>query len=364
MSYTLSPNMFLRIPTVGSDAGPDYANNLNFDLLSIIDTHDHTSGKGVQITPAGLNINTDLNMNSHSLTDAAGILLVAQSVTPTSNTIYEAGVDLYFVDGLGNNVRITQSGALAGTPGSISGLVAPASASYVPGSQTFIFQSNTSIAANIDAASYLFRNISPNSTFAITVAPPAALSSNYSLQLPTIPVAESFMSLDTSGIMQTHWTVDNSTIKITGNQLVAQGQNIPNASREHNWELNGKYASLTFPLLNIDAVFFAPYNLVINSVWIYNGNAGSGGTTEYDLKVKNPGGSYASILSTTGKITSAAAADIYTDSGSVVTGQTGVTKPVITTANITAGQAIKFDLIQSMTGTPTDARIRIYWTQQ
>jgi hypothetical protein len=145
---------------------------------------------------------------------------------------------------------------------------------------------------------------------------------------------------------------------------VVQGQNIPNIEREHFFELNGNYPSLSFPLLNIDAIFFAPYALTITSVWIYNGDAGASGTTEYDLKVASSGGAFSSILSTTGKITSAAAAGVWTDSGSVIAAQTGVTKPVISVANISAGQAIKWDLIQSMTGSATDARIRIFYKQQ
>lgn len=155
----------------------------------------------------------------------------------------------------------------------------------------------------------------------------------------------------------------------SGSKLVTNGSGVlsfaadSNTSREHNFELNGNYSGLTFPLLNIDAIFLAPYNLTIQSVWIYSGASGASGTTEYDLKVKSPGGAYATILSTTGKIASTAAADIYTDSGSVVGAQTGVTKPVISTAAITAGQAIKFDLIQSMATGATDARIRMYWQQ-
>lgn len=133
------------------------------------------------------------------------------------------------------------------------------------------------------------------------------------------------------------------------------------SSKEHSWELNGNYPGLTFPLLNIDSVFLAQRNLTILAVWIYNGTAGGAGTTEYDLKVASPGGGFATILSTTGKITSAAAANIWTDSGAVVAPQTGVTKPVLSTTSITAGQAIKFDLLQSQTTTATDARIRIVY---
>jgi hypothetical protein len=129
---------------------------------------------------------------------------------------------------------------------------------------------------------------------------------------------------------------------------------------EHSWELNGNYPSLSFPLIDIDSVFLAPYNLTIQSVWIWNQTAGSSGITEYDLKVASPGGTYSSILSTTGKITSTATSGIWTDSGSVVGPQTGVTKPVISTSAITAGQAIRFDLIQAMVGA-TDARIRLFY---
>lgn len=435
MSYTLSPNMLLRIPAIGDDSGPDYATNINFDLLSVLDSHDHTTGKGIQITPAGININTDLPFNNHFAINLAGLTLLAQSITPTLSTIYQSGDDLYYVDGIGNNIRITQSGGVVGTPGSITNLTPPASVNYVSGNQTFIFQSNTNTAANIDAGSYLFRNLSPNSTFAVTLLAPPALAADYSLQLPQIPLTQKFMTLDSSGILSAPWEVDNTTIKIIGNQLVAQGQSIPNSSREHNWELNGNYGALSFPQTNIDAVFFAPYNLIINSVWIYNGTVGTAGTTEYDLKVKSPGTTWSSILTTPGKITIASTAialtssgttatatlaghglstgdsvtitgasqanyngtftitvissstftytmigsaaspatgspviktpgqDVYTDSGSVVGTQVGVTKPVIATSNITAGQAIRFDLLQAQTGVAADARIRIYWTQ-
>lgn len=363
MSFTLSPNMLLRVPAVGDEQGPDYAIDINFDLLSVIDSHDHTPGKGVQITPTGMNINANLPFNGHFATQVAGTTLIAQSITPALNTIYESGVDLFFVDGVGNNIRLTQAGGVAGTPGSIAGLVPPASVTYVPGSQTFVFESNINTAANIDAGSYLFRNLSPNSTFAVTLNAPSALSNNYDLTLPTLPAQQSFMTLDQFGQMAAPWTVDNNTIKIVSNQLVVQAQNLA-VSREHNWELNGNYGQLSFPLNSIDAIFLAPYNLIINSVWIFTGFPGTSGTTEFDLKVANPGGSFTSILSTTGSINSTVSTDVYTDSGSIIAPMSGVVKPVVATANILAGQALRWDLLQSMTGASlNDARIRIYWTQ-
>lgn len=197
-TVTLSPNMSLPVPTVGGDPSPTYAFDVN-SALTIVDQHNHSPGSGVQITPAGLNINTSLPMNNNFLINSAGLTLTAQSVTPANNTLYESGVDLYYTDGVGNNVRITQSGGVAGSPGSISNLNSPASASYVSGSQTFVWQSGASIAANMDFGSAIMRNLSPNSTFALTLQPPAALASNYSLTLPTIPAAQQFMTIDASG---------------------------------------------------------------------------------------------------------------------------------------------------------------------
>lgn len=202
MPVTNSANMALPIPAVGTTAGPDYASDINA-CLTLVDSHDHSSGKGVQITPAGLNINSALSIGGNFLTSVAGVTLSAQGSAPAINTVYESGVDLYFKDGNGNAVRITQSGAVAGTPGSIANLVAPASASYVAGSSTFVWQSNTNIAANMDCGSILLRNLSPNSTYALTLNPPASMAADSAITLPTIPAVTSVVTIDSGGAMST-----------------------------------------------------------------------------------------------------------------------------------------------------------------
>lgn len=198
MSVLISPNMNLPVPSVGTEPGPDYAADVNA-CMTLIDQHTHAPGSGVPISPDGMNINADLSFNGQFAIDVAGVGFTAQGGIPSNGTIYMSGVDLFFVDDAGNNVRLTQSGAVAGTPGSISNLVSPASASYVALSSTFVWQSNTNIAANMDFGAAIMRNLSPNSTFALTLRPPAALSSNFTLTLPNIPGSTSFLTLDTSG---------------------------------------------------------------------------------------------------------------------------------------------------------------------
>src|SRR5690606_24598892 len=102
------------------------------------------------------------------------------------------------------------------------------------------------------------------------------------------------------------------------------------------------------------------YPIKINKVHIYNGTAGSSGTTEFDIKVASPGGAFASIFSTVGSIDSTAASNIWTDSGSDVPAQTGVVKPVLNQTVFQAGQALRFDLTDIMVGA-VDCKIEVYY---
>lgn len=198
-NFTLSPNMSLPIPTVGVDPGPDYAENQNSAML-ILDGHDHSAGNGVQITQSGLNITGDFTQNNNNLIDAKSLRFFTQASALVGASdlgcLYRTGADLYYNDGSGNQVRITQSGGVAGTPGSISGLTSPASASYNAG--TFVFQSAANTAANLDGASVILRNTTANSK-GLTLNPPAAMGSNYSITLPTLPASTSAMNIDSSG---------------------------------------------------------------------------------------------------------------------------------------------------------------------
>lgn len=207
MGIINSPNMNLPVPTVGTEPGPQFAQDVN-NSLNIVDSHTHAPGSGVPITPDAMNINTTLSFNGNFAIDMAGITLTAQSMTPSINTIYQSGVDLFFVDGLGNNIQITANGGIAGTPGSISNLTPPASASYVSGSSKFVWQSNTNIAADMDFGAAIMRNTSPNSTFAMTLQPPASLAADYTLTLPIPPASgpstsPAFMTMASTGTMST-----------------------------------------------------------------------------------------------------------------------------------------------------------------
>lgn len=200
---TTSPNMNLPVPVPGEDPGPDWAENIVADMYAI-DSHDHSSGAGVAITPSGLNINTDLPLQGNNLTTVKSVRFTSQGSPLTGGTnvgcIYESGVDLYFNDGAGNQVRMTQSGSVAGSAGTITGLPSgTASASFAGG--TFTFQSATSTPATMAVGPLVIgRNAASSKT--VTLAPNAGQASDYSITFPTaLPGAANFLTLDNTGAL-------------------------------------------------------------------------------------------------------------------------------------------------------------------
>lgn len=227
---TITANMGLIVPTVGLELSPTWAQDLNASL-TILDQHNHTAGSGVLIPADALDINTDLSFQGHN-----AVLLRSTRYSPQVSVIGDptdlnclsvAGVDLYYNDGNGNQIRITQSGAIAGTPGSITNLVSPASVTYVPATPAFVFQSDALTAANLDGGSVTLRNITASS-FGVTLNPPVSLAADYDITFPSsLPGAQSFVTLDSSGNIGapipfsqgiTAANIANATI--TGTQIV------------------------------------------------------------------------------------------------------------------------------------------------
>lgn len=223
---TISPNMGLVIASVGETSAPTWAEQIN-SSMSIIDQHNHSSGSGVPVTQDGISLTSSVSPYdslAFNVTNAFGLRSVrftaqaaALATASDLNCAYTAGVDLYYNDGNGNQIRLTQGGSIVGTAGSITGLPSgTASAAYSGG--TFVWQSATNTAANMDAGSYILRNATAGS-YGLTLQPPNAMAANYSVTLPALPGSTSIMRLDSSGNMSANLVVDNSTIEISSNTL-------------------------------------------------------------------------------------------------------------------------------------------------
>jgi hypothetical protein len=130
--------------TVSVTPGPTWATNLNTSL-DAIDNHDHTSNKGVRITPAAMNINAALEFNGNNALELKQVALENQSSQPTdqSRSMYAFGGELYYRDPSGNQVQITSGGSV-NAGGSITNLSSPAAANYVSAQDLFTWFHNQS----------------------------------------------------------------------------------------------------------------------------------------------------------------------------------------------------------------------------
>ena len=197
-NMSVTPNMGLVAPGVGSTPGPDYASQINADLTTL-DQHNHTAGNGVPIPTAALNINSDLNFNQYSITNLFSLQLVDTGGTLNGTyqkAIYSYNGDLYYNNGSGAAVRITNGIALDVTSSGISS--GTNNASFI--SNVLVVTQSPGVAANIDIASILLRNNIVGSK-KLTLQPPNAMSADSIVTLPPIPAQTNVMTLDSSGNM-------------------------------------------------------------------------------------------------------------------------------------------------------------------
>ena len=216
MSNTVTtPNMNLTLPIPTVEIGPAWAIELNAALGVTgvgIDGHDHSAGKGVQITPSGLNLISDLTFIKNNATNLRSARLFpytsSGSFAATAsdlNAIYSITPDLYYIDGNGNVIQITKNGFVNSGAGSISGMggYPNASASYVGSSGTFVWQQNINTAANMDSATLIVRYPgsypTPSGNY-VALQASSSLATGYSLTLPSAaPAATVTIASDSSG---------------------------------------------------------------------------------------------------------------------------------------------------------------------
>ncbi len=234
-NINISPNMSLPVPAPSLEPGPEWAQSL-VACFSILDGHNHSPGSGEQITPTGININADLPFNNSNNATALRSVRFFPNGSPLAlatdlGCLYESGVDLYYNDGSGNRIRITQSGSVSGASGTITGLPSgTASASYQSSSGTFQFLQATSTAANMDIGTLVLRYPgsypTPSGNY-IALQVPSSISSGYSLTLPALPAANNtFLTINTDGRFVSAFTLDGVTLVGSGN-LIQIPSNVP-----------------------------------------------------------------------------------------------------------------------------------------
>jgi hypothetical protein len=211
-----SPNLLLNLSTPLVTAGPLWASNVEANWL-LLDQHDHTNGKGLKITPSGLNINSELQVNSNYISTVKAIKLDSQASSLSTSdlrAVYVVNGDLYYNNGTGSPVQVTSGTSLnVSGVGGISGLTGTTAAvTYFDLTKTFSFTQDAGVTANLDTGPVTVReNVAAAN--GITIQSPTALAGDYDLTLFAAPPLVTLpVVLDPSGNL--------STQQLVGTQLV------------------------------------------------------------------------------------------------------------------------------------------------
>lgn len=199
-----TPYMTLSLPTVGTTAGPAWATAINA-ALSLVDSHDHSAGKGVPVRTSGLYVDSGLSFNGFDVTALRSVRFSSGTVLslPTDlSCLFVSGGELYYNDGIGNHVQLTAGGALnAGSIGAIGGDYGTSGASefYTSASKLFSFESSAGVKAHAALGNlYLYEAVASGKYVRLKV--PAGLAANYDLTLPAaLPAATKILTLDNTG---------------------------------------------------------------------------------------------------------------------------------------------------------------------
>lgn len=219
--------MNLTLPTASSTPGPTYATQNNA-AFTVIDAHNHTSGSGVQLGSAALDIDADLPLNDFNLTLIRTSRYYNQSTSLTLGTdlncIYVKDGELYYIDASGNQVQVTAAGSVnvAGT-GNITGMGGTsATATYTSASSKFSFLS-AALTPAVMQLGPLVLSTNAASQNTVTITPPNSLAASYTLTLPTgLPASTAFVNVDNTGALGTAlYTTVGTTIGATGVDNIA-----------------------------------------------------------------------------------------------------------------------------------------------
>lgn len=202
-----TPYMGLTLPTVSVTEGPEWAEELN-TAAEVIDDHDHTSGKGRPITAAALNINDDVSINNHNLTNARSYNMEDQSspiaLATDVRSLYAVMGELYYNDSIGNQVQITAGGAInASSVGGIGGDYGTSTANvyYNSTSKTFFFDQNTNQRAKLDIGDLTIRETIAAAN-GITLKSPSSLASSYTWTFPAaLPASTLSLQVSNTGAL-------------------------------------------------------------------------------------------------------------------------------------------------------------------
>lgn len=242
---TTYPNLGLTLPTRGVSGAGVWDDVLDGDI-ALIDAHDHSSGKGLRITPSAIDINADLPFSSlyaptqlHRVSFsaiAAGALTGShnKSLFVSDGTSGLSAGELYWRNSSGNNVKLTSGNTLnvAGFVGGIGGDYQSVGArlNFDDSAKRYTLQNGTADSfgwARVAAGGLRLFEFNTTESVHVEQLCPAGLASTYQMTWPTaLPGAQAVQQISSAG--QIIWsntitgavTISAGGAAITGNSSV------------------------------------------------------------------------------------------------------------------------------------------------
>jgi len=220
---SLTDEMDLEIQTPLTTPGPTWATKIN-NNFTIIDGHNHTSGKGASLSQAAVVISGNYEFNSYRIVDAGGIqftnLSAAPSTSADANGVFAVNGDLYWVNASGVPVQITSGTGIniasVGTIGGDYGQVGvTASAVYSNTTKTFSWTQSSGVAAKMATGSVIVYHESAG-VQGVTIAAKST-TAQYTLSFPTVApnTTNMFRVYDTAGDSIFKTLTTDGTLNIT-----------------------------------------------------------------------------------------------------------------------------------------------------
>lgn len=236
--------MLLVVPTEGGD--DDVWDTLFTTLLGLVDRHDHTPNKGKPLVTASLVVDADWDFHGYRILDVGGVQLSDLAGPPVSGAseVYVTGGELWFLDGAGNHVSITDAGALTMTTvGGIGGNYTAVNALFAfidaSDSYTALQQLGAGVRqwARLESGDLRLYEYKAHpaagpvpSTF-VGLASPAALAASYTLTFPgALPGTTQLVSIDATGHILATNTIINA---VTFSALTTHSAGATMAANQH-----------------------------------------------------------------------------------------------------------------------------------
>lgn len=221
------PNMGIILPTLGASIG-EWDDKLNAGL-TLVDAHDHTTGKGTQVPSAGININADLSFGGFTITSLGKISFTAIAA-PSSGSknlfVNTADNELYWRTNAGANVKLTSGTSINTTL--VGGIVGDystvgAEVAYDDANDRYTFkQQTTKPWARVSTGGVELYEFNTTESVFVRLIAPAALGASYDITFPAaVPGAQSLLQMSTAGVISASNTIAQSVtfsdVKLTAN---------------------------------------------------------------------------------------------------------------------------------------------------